>query len=216
IMVGPKYYVKDYPESSLRFPAYYDGRLFLYDWVRNWIVTIELEKNNLEIKRMEPFLSTQPFSKIIDMKFGPDGSLYLLEYGNKGFQANEDASIKRITFSAERPKPVVKNRVLTGPASWQKLLPIKEGLTEGRQVLLDHTCLTCHSPYEKVIGPSFEQIAERFFEDNFATEYLTKKIIEGGTGNWPGNIIMPANANLTMRQAEEVTKYILSFKELTY
>lgn len=216
IMVGPKYYVKDYPESSVRFPAYYDERLFLYDWVRNWIVTIELDENNSGIKRIEPFLSTQSFSKIIDMKFGPDGSLYLLEYGTKGYQANEDASIKRIKFSAERPKTMITNQVMTGAASWEKMLPIKEGLTEGRQILLNHTCLTCHSPTEKVIGPSFEQIAERFFEDVFAHEYLPKKIIEGGTGNWPGNIIMPANLNLTTQQAKEITKYILSFKEMTY
>ncbi|MBK8504829.1 MAG: hypothetical protein IPL46_23030 [Saprospiraceae bacterium] len=67
-----------------------------------------------------------------------------------------------------------------------------------------------------MIGPSFIEIAQRFADDKFANSYLPKKIREGGTGNWPGNIIMPANNQLSDQQAQDITAYILSFRKMHY
>ncbi|MBK8504830.1 MAG: PQQ-dependent sugar dehydrogenase [Saprospiraceae bacterium] len=105
IMVGPKYYADDYPPSPTKFPTYFNDRLFIYDWVRNWILTIQIDDTETDVVQIEPFLPTHSFNKIMDMKFGQDGSLYLLEYGRKGFQANEDAALRRIRYSAGRKRP---------------------------------------------------------------------------------------------------------------
>lgn len=47
---------------------------------------------------METFLPEHPFSRPIDMEFGPDGSLYVLEYGEGWNTQNEDARLSRIAF----------------------------------------------------------------------------------------------------------------------
>ena len=38
------------------------------------------------------------FANPMDMKFGPDGSLYILSYGTKWFARNEDATLYKINF----------------------------------------------------------------------------------------------------------------------
>jgi cytochrome c len=60
-----------------------------------------------------------------------------------------------------------------------------------------------------LVGPSFKEIAKRYGNIDSAETFLPKKIIQGGTGNWPGNIAMPANPSLKETEAEEITKFIL-------
>jgi hypothetical protein len=38
-MAGPVYYTDLYPDSS-RYPEYYNGKLFIYEWIRGWIKVI--------------------------------------------------------------------------------------------------------------------------------------------------------------------------------
>ena len=216
IMVGPKYYADDYQSSPDKFPSYFSDRLFIYDWVRNWILCIQTDELNTTVTHIEPFLSTQIFNKIMDMKFSPDGSLYFLEYGSKGFQSNDDAALRRIRYSPGRAKPSHPVKPQNLATAWDDMLPIHENYEAGRELILTQSCLSCHGPFEKIIGPSFIEIAQRFANDEFANSYLPKKIREGGTGNWPGNIIMPAHHQLTEQQAQEITAYILSFRSLHY
>ncbi|SDL60155.1 PQQ-dependent sugar dehydrogenase [Kriegella aquimaris] len=213
IMVGPRYYTSDYPESSDKFPRYYDKRLFIFDWVRNWVMSIDLDESGTQVKNMVPFLPEHFYNKVIDMKFGTDGSLYLLEYGSQSYSANENASIKRIRYVEGKQQPNSGNTKLReSVALWKERLPVQPKFEKGRQLLLGETCLTCHRPDEKIIGPSFDQIAERYAKDNNALDSLAKRIINGGTGNWSGNIIMPANAHLSEEEARALAGYILSFK----
>jgi cytochrome c len=59
-------------------------------------------------KSMEKFLPHMHFSHPIDMKFGPEGDLYVLEYGTGWFQGNDDARLVRIEYSSGNRKPVVQ------------------------------------------------------------------------------------------------------------
>ena len=146
------------------------------------------------------------------MKFGADGSLYLLEYGSQSYSANENAAIKRIRYVEGKQQPNSGNTKLReSVALWKEKLPVQPKFEKGRQLLLGETCLTCHHPNEKIIGPSFDQIAERYAKDNDSPDSLAKRIINGGTGNWSGNIIMPANTHLSEEEAKALAGYILSF-----
>jgi len=106
-MAGPVFYVEDYPESEQRFPAYYNGKLFIYDWMRGWIMAISMAKNG-DFERMEPFLPNMKLNNPIDMLFAPDGSLYLLEYGTRWFAQNADARLIHIAYIAGNRKPVAR------------------------------------------------------------------------------------------------------------
>jgi cytochrome c len=56
---------------------------------------------------MERFMSSHKFSNPIDMEFGPNGDLYVLEYGTAWFQGNDDARLVRIEYTAGNRKPLV-------------------------------------------------------------------------------------------------------------
>ena len=103
IMAGPVYHYDDFPGSSNKLPAYYDDKLIIYDWVRNWMLAATFDEQ-YNLLSLEPFLEFIELSKPVDMTFGPDGSLYVLEYGAMGYAANKDAKIRRITYpTGNRP-----------------------------------------------------------------------------------------------------------------
>jgi len=210
IMIGPKYYQDDFKPSDIRFPSYYNEKLFVYDWVRNWINVLELDENH-KLVRIEPFLSTQEFNKIIDMKFGDDGTLYLLEYGSSGYKPNADASLKRIRYAEGKAKPKSMEAPLAKDLDGTSI--IEKENREVWKLLTSHNCMTCHQVNKKIVGPGFKEVAQRYANIDSAATYLPKKIIDGGTGNWKGNIAMPANPLLTEDQAKEITRFILNLDD---
>lgn len=106
-MAGPVYYREDYEKSAVRFPGYFDGKVFFYDWMRNWIFTVKLTEN-FEYDTMERFMPSTVFDKPIDMQFAKDGSLYILEYGTFWSAQNDDSGIYRIEFASGNRKPEAK------------------------------------------------------------------------------------------------------------
>ena len=106
-MAGPVYHYDMYQHAESRFPEYYDEKLFIYDWMRNWIIAVTLDENG-NLMRLEPFLDSFDFTKIIDMEMGHDGNLYILEYGSDWFAENADASLSRINFAEGNRAPVAR------------------------------------------------------------------------------------------------------------
>ncbi|GMQ30217.1 ThuA domain-containing protein [Algoriphagus confluentis] len=104
-MAGPVYYSDMYPADS-RFPDYYDGKLFIYDWIRGWIKVVTMQENGA-FDKMEPFMSGTKFNALMDMEMGPDGKIYILEYGNGWFSKNPDAGLFRIDYNGGNRAPVV-------------------------------------------------------------------------------------------------------------
>jgi cytochrome c len=104
-MAGPVYYSDLFPEAPFRLPEYYNGKLFIYDWVRRWFMAVTLDENS-DYLRMEPFLDHLTFVAPTDMQFGPDGALYILEYGTNWFAKNSDAKLIRIEYAEGNRKPV--------------------------------------------------------------------------------------------------------------
>lgn len=102
-MAGPVYYSEFYPAAT-RLPDYFNGKLFFYDWIRGWIkiVTMDSEGNYLQ---MEPFMAGMKFNSVIDMEMGPDGRLYLLEYGSGWFSKNKDAGLARVDYNGGNRAP---------------------------------------------------------------------------------------------------------------
>ncbi|MEM7369530.1 MAG: PQQ-dependent sugar dehydrogenase [Bacteroidota bacterium] len=211
IMVGPRYHADLFPDSPQKLPAYFSDKLFIYDWVRNWIRVIAFDHNQ-HILSVEPFLDNQQFNKIIDMELGPDGSLYLLEYGSLGYNNNPDAALKRITFAPDAPRPLAGQQAQTPP---NKGLPKVPGYEKGRMLIEDNNCLSCHLAEGKLIGPGFRDIGMRYWNEDYIVGFLPKKIKEGGTGNWEGNIIMPAHPHLSDQEVNQMVAYILTLRFLS-
>ena len=107
-MAGPRYeYDADNP-SSTKFPEWFDGRRFFYDWTTNWIQTTHFAEDLKTPVDMKRFLSSEFFSKPMDLEFGPDGALYVLEYGNGWGSSNDDAGLYRIDYVEGNRSPRVR------------------------------------------------------------------------------------------------------------
>ncbi len=56
-------------------------------------------------------------------------------------------------------------------------------------------CLACHAIAEKIVGPAWQDVANRYRNDPDARETLFNKVRNGGRGNWTeitGGVPMPA------------------------
>lgn len=106
-MAGPVYYRSEYKTHSNSFPEYFEGKLFIYEWMRRWIYLVTLDKDNNFIK-FDSFMPSTVFANPMDMKFGPDGTLYVLNYGTAWFARNADAQLYRITFNGGNRQPLAK------------------------------------------------------------------------------------------------------------
>lgn len=105
-IIGPVYHFDPALQSDSKFPEYFDKKLFITEWMRNWVFAVDLdEKQNY--RGMEQFMTkTGDFRRPIDMTFGPDGSLYALEYGSVYGIDNDDARLVRIDYNAGNRAPV--------------------------------------------------------------------------------------------------------------
>ena len=103
-MSGPVYYYDDFKDAKSRFPKYFDGKLFIYEWARSWVKVVSFDEE-VNLARIEPFLPQQEWYKPIDMKFGPDGSLYVLQYGANYFEHNPDSRLVKITYVEGNREP---------------------------------------------------------------------------------------------------------------
>jgi cytochrome c len=104
-MAGPVYYSDLYPNAKYKLPEYYNGKLFIYEWIRKWIMAVTLDKDGNYVS-MEPFL---PHLKVIapmDMKIAHDGAIYMLAYGTNWFAKNTDAGLIRVEYSEGNRNPI--------------------------------------------------------------------------------------------------------------
>ncbi|MBP6686535.1 MAG: cytochrome c class I [Lacibacter sp.] len=75
----------------------------------------------------------------------------------------------------------------------------------------ENLCLTCHKIDEKVIGPAYRDVANKYESNEANIKMLAEKVVKGGTGVW-GDVAMPPNAVVTIADAEQMVKYILLLK----
>ncbi|KAA2239899.1 carbohydrate-binding protein [Chitinophaga agrisoli] len=136
-MAGPVYYYDDFKDAKSRFPKYFDGKLFIYEWARSWVKLVSFDKDTL-LSRIAPFLPQQTWYKPIDMKFGPDGALYVLQYGANYFEHNQDSRLVKISYVAgnRRPKAAVTADKSVGAA------PLKVQLSAAGSMDYDHDALS--------------------------------------------------------------------------
>jgi cytochrome c len=106
-MGGPVYYYDDYESYPGKFPRCYDGKWFIYEWMRGKVFTVSLDQNG-DYQKMERFLPNIEFNHPMDMAFNRKGELYMLEYGTYWRAKNADARLVRIEYNEGNRAPVAK------------------------------------------------------------------------------------------------------------
>ena len=106
-MAGPIYYSENYKESGHNWPEFFDGKLLAYDWMRGWIFAVAMHEDGTFAK-MTQIVPNMEFNNPIDLIFGPDGALYVLEYGTGWFTQNLNATLSRIEFVTGNRAPMAQ------------------------------------------------------------------------------------------------------------
>ncbi|MFT5998310.1 MAG: cytochrome c [Neolewinella sp.] len=346
-MAGPVYHAEDFAGAERPYPKYYDGKLLAYEWMRGFLYTVDMDEEG-NLTSMERFMPSYTFSNPMDMVFGDNGDLYVLEYGTGWFTQNDDARLIRIEYNAGNRMPSLKLNLSTtggsapltvvmssegttdpdndelaytwgittddgyyqtfntptakvtleengvykfdltatdgqGGSVWQETniivgneLPVVEldlsggsasfftpgqpipynvqvtdtedgtlgngisanrvafsidylaegydkvlieqghrgadagaMMSKGAVLIGENDCISCHKVAEKSIGPNYQEIAVRYANDENALEYLTGKVLAGGSGVW-GETAMAAHPELATNDAVDMIRYILS------
>ena len=69
-------------------------------------------------------------------------------------------------------------------------------------------CLGCHAIDKKIVGPSFQSVAEKYKGNPKAAVFLASKVRNGGAGSW-GVVPMPANTSISDSELALVIAWVL-------
>ncbi|MEV6521487.1 ThuA domain-containing protein [Longispora sp. NPDC051575] len=116
-MAGPIYRYDPASTSERKFPQYFDRTPFFFEWSRNYIREMRLDGNG-DLLKINNFAAQLNTHAPIDMDFGPDGAMYLLEWGNGYGHENLDDGVYRIDYVAGNRAPLAKAKATpdSGPS----------------------------------------------------------------------------------------------------
>ena len=92
---------------------------------------------------------------------------------------------------------------------------------KGLDLISSSDCLTCHQPTNKVVGPAYQDVADKYAGVDTAVTYLAHRVIRGvnpsagDKANWgdvTNNAIMTPHPQLSEADAEQMVKYVLLLK----
>jgi glucose/arabinose dehydrogenase len=96
-MAGPVYQYDPDLDSAVKFPEEYDGDFFAMEFGRQWIKNIDIGEDGSPAAVNDfPWEGTQ----LMDAEFGPDGALYVLDYGTGWGGGDENSALYRIEATA--------------------------------------------------------------------------------------------------------------------
>jgi cytochrome c len=92
---------------------------------------------------------------------------------------------------------------------------------KGLALIGNSDCLTCHQPTNKVVGPAYQEVADKYAGVDTAVTYLAHRVIHGvnpnagDKANWgdvTNNAAMTPHPQLSEADAEQMIKYVLLLK----
>ncbi len=196
-LAGPVYYY-DAAAGNKKLPAYYDGTLFMYEWASNWIKEVKLDEDG-HILKINPFLDSMEFVRPISMQFGPDGSLYVLEWGSGFWGDNDDARVVRIDYvrGTRAPVPRLEAAPTNGAAPLQVHFSGRDSFDPDPGSVLDFAWDFTSDGEIDATGP------EVVFTYEGSGDYIAQLTVSDAEGN-QGVAQVPISVGNTVPQVEIV------------
>lgn len=109
-MAGPVYRYDPDNTSPVKWPAYWDGKAIFGEWNRttNGMFSFQVDDDVDRAEKINVLFPGQVFRRLMDFEFGPDGALYLIEWGSGFGGNNTDSGIYRIEYTAGAQSPVAQ------------------------------------------------------------------------------------------------------------
>ncbi|MEV6300301.1 PQQ-dependent sugar dehydrogenase [Actinoplanes sp. NPDC051861] len=119
-MGGPVYDYDRRSKSRIKWPSSFDGLPLFAEWTRDWVKALHVDRTG--VTQIDAVLPELVFDNPMDLEFGPDGALYVLEYGDGYFAENPDAQLSRFDFVRGNRTPIP--RASATPTSGQAPLTV--------------------------------------------------------------------------------------------
>lgn len=95
-------------DSDRKWPAYFDSKAIWADWNNSRLFTVQMNEGGTNYTDINRFLPNLPMVRPHALQFGPDGALYMIEWGS-GFNGNNaDSGIYRIDYVEGNRAPVAR------------------------------------------------------------------------------------------------------------
>lgn len=96
---------------------------------------------------------------------------------------------------------------VAGAPAWAADQPV--AAADANAIARRNACMGCHAVDRKLVGPSFQQIAEKYKGDASAPGKLALKVKNGGAGVW-GAIPMPSHPAMNSGDIQTVVSWVLA------
>ncbi|MFU8875673.1 ThuA domain-containing protein [Micromonospora sp. SL4-19] len=106
-MAGPVYHYNPDLSSERKWPAYFDGKALFGEWNSNKMFTMQLDSDG-KLVDINQMLVGMGFKRPMDLTFGPDGAMYLVEWGSGFGGDNADSGIYRIDYLKGTRSPIAR------------------------------------------------------------------------------------------------------------
>lgn len=104
--------------------------------------------------------------------------------------------------------------VIKSGSEWQlaaaRFLPITRKASQELATL--KTCLSCHNPDTRQIGPAYRDVASKYRNDPEAIKKMTAQMETGGTGKWGTNVMVSLKALVAPAEMNRLAHWIYSYR----
>ncbi|MEJ5869062.1 ThuA domain-containing protein, partial [Pseudokineococcus sp. 5B2Z-1] len=116
-MAGPAYVYDPELESSRKWPAYFSDKALLGEWNTGQLYTVQLSEDRLSPLKVTELLPEGLIIKPMAWDWGPDGALYMIDWGSGFGGNNDDSGVYRIDYLSGSRAPVASATadVTSGP-----------------------------------------------------------------------------------------------------
>jgi cytochrome c len=84
-------------------------------------------------------------------------------------------------------------------------------IKKGELLISKSDCFACHKVQDKLLGPSYKDVANKYDKTKANIDYLVNKVKTGGSGVW-GAVPMSPHPALSDEDARAMILYVLSLK----
>lgn len=186
-MAGPVYYFDVELNSTRKLPMELDHCLLAYDWMRGRIVAAKLDGDERLVELNQVF-SGLSFKRPMDMELGPDGALYIIEWGSAYGGSNDDAQIVRVEAGEPAVEASASNDSAAETILFDKYLAVlpRGDAKLGKELFDDvgkSLCMTCHKVGGEggAIGPALDGCGSRLSPEELLESILfpTRQVTMG-------------------------------------
>jgi cytochrome c551/c552/glucose/arabinose dehydrogenase len=200
---------KEYPSVMPSLGANSD------EWVSSVVNYIRYEFGNAGRRFRRPGDTTSPFVSIpevaaIRKQYAARTSLWTLEELETG---NQTAAIAKTVTDSSSDKIVAAPPKTTAgkkPAVKTTTPAKKTGYAAVEPLLQKYTCLACHHANNKLIGPSYSEIATK----KYSVAQIVQLIQKPNPANWPGyDTKMPPMGHVPANELMQIAQWIKSMEK---